>query len=66
MEKIKEKRQKIDVILAVYTTKFKLSIIFQDEKFTAWYIQGISKEELIKKNSQRKKLNMFIITQFNW
>ena len=49
MKKIKEKRQKIDVILAVYTTKFKLSIIFQDEKFTAWYIQGISKEVLIKK-----------------
>lgn len=49
MEKIKEKRQKIDVILAVYTTKLELSIIFQDEKFTAWYIQGISKEELIEK-----------------
>lgn len=49
MEKIKEKRQKIDVILAVYTTKLELSIIFQDEKFTAWYIQGVSKEELIKK-----------------
>ncbi|MCT7586612.1 hypothetical protein [Aliarcobacter butzleri] len=37
------------MILAVYTTKFELSIIFQNEKFTAWYIQGISKEELIEK-----------------
>ena len=49
MKKIKGKREKIDVILAVYTTKFELSIIFQNEKFTAWYIQGISKEELIEK-----------------
>lgn len=48
-EKNKRKREKIDVILAVYTTKFELSIIFQNEKFTAWYIQGISKEELIEK-----------------
>ena len=49
MKKIKGKREKIDVILAVYTTKFELSIIFQNEKFTAWYIQEISKEELIEK-----------------
>ena len=32
MKKIKGKREKIDVILAVYTTKFELSIIFQNEK----------------------------------
>ncbi len=38
----------IEAILGVYGTNLKKSIKVGEDEFPAWYIQGISKEELIK------------------
>ncbi|MCT7600285.1 hypothetical protein [Aliarcobacter butzleri] len=48
----------IEAILGVYGTNLKKSIKVSEEEITAWYIEGISKDELQNKftNEQIEKI----------